>query len=250
MYQINHLNTHDLGIHHKCVRKYISNVLSYRNNQEPRTTEHYFAPTATVTGVGNYQGTVEISFNIVAKDLKNTDHPVTMKISNVVYSNKAGKWESKPVLRDSNGQKLLAGVDYEKEIRYTTKTGKVLTKDDIPKAGEVIQVSVTGKGGYTGTITGTYTITAASISKAKGKIESQEYTGSAITLSSSDFSLTMGKENLVYGKDFEIVEGSYKNNVKKGTASVTIRGLGNYGGEKTLKFKVTGKRFVWFWNLF
>ena len=57
---------------------------------------------------------------------------------------------------------------------------------------------------------------------------------------------------LHYGVDFEIVEGSYKNNVAKGTASVTIRGIsengGLYGGTKTIKFKI-GKRTLdeWFW---
>lgn len=225
-------------------------VLSYRDNQKPAKSSNLFAPTITVTGIGDYQGTVDIKFTIVAKDLKNTTSPVAIKVSNVAYSNKAGQWESKPVLIDSNGQRLLAGVDYDKDLRYTTRTGKVLTKDDTPAAGEVIRVTATGKGNYTGTITGTYTVTAASISKAKGKIENQEYTGSAVTLSGDDFSLKNGKADLIYGKDFEIVEGSYKSNIKKGTASVTIRGLGNYGGEKTLKFKIIGKRFVWFWNLF
>ena len=50
---------------------------------------------------------------------------------------------------------------------------------------------------------------------------------------------------LEYGKDFEIVEGSYRNNLKKGTASVTLRGLGEYGGTKTIKFKIGVRGFFW-----
>ena len=48
----------------------------------------------------------------------------------------------------------------------------------------------------------------------------------------------VGKEELKDG-DFEIV--GYKNNTKKGNAEVTIRGIGNYGGTKTVKFKIAKK---------
>ena len=37
---------------------------------------------------------------------------------------------------------------------------------------------------------------------------------------------------------FEIVEDSYQKNDKKGTAKVTIRGIGEFGGEKVVKFKI------------
>ena len=36
--------------------------------------------------------------------------------------------------------------------------------------------------------------------------------------------------------EYEIVE--YKNHNKEGTAKVTIKGLGKYGGEKTISFKI------------
>ena len=42
--------------------------------------------------------------------------------------------------------------------------------------------------------------------------------------------------------DFEIV--SYANNVNKGTATVTIKGVGNYGGTKTVTFKITQRSFL------
>ncbi len=37
---------------------------------------------------------------------------------------------------------------------------------------------------------------------------------------------------------YEIVPGSYKNNTKKGTAKVMIRGIGEYGGYKEAAFKI------------
>ena len=35
-----------------------------------------------------------------------------------------------------------------------------------------------------------------------------------------------------------IVEDSYQKNDKKGKAKVTIRGIGEFGGEKTITFKI------------
>jgi len=212
--------------------------------------DDYSYPRIVVTGQGDYDGEFELPFTMTKRSLSDKNIPVTIKVGNVAYNKKAGKWMSTPVLVDANGLYLEPGVDYEETFRYVTDSGQELTAKDAPAAGTKIKVIVTGKGYYTGTITGTYTVTKGSIAKAKGKIAAQEYTGSAITLDSDDFSLKIGKTELVYGKDFEVVEGSYQKNIAKGTASVKIRGLGEYGGEKTLKFKITGKKFIWFWNLF
>ena len=46
---------------------------------------------------------------------------------------------------------------------------------------------------------------------------------------------------LTYGVDFEIA--GYENNVNKGTAKVILRGIGKFGGEKTVTFKI-GQRNV------
>ena len=43
--------------------------------------------------------------------------------------------------------------------------------------------------------------------------------------------------------DYEIV--SYTNNVLTGSASVTIKGVGEYGGVKTVKFKIVPKAINW-----
>lgn len=38
-----------------------------------------------------------------------------------------------------------------------------------------------------------------------------------------------------------VLEGSYINNIRKGTAKVTLRGIGEYGGLKTVTFKIGAK---------
>ncbi len=45
---------------------------------------------------------------------------------------------------------------------------------------------------------------------------------------------------LVYGTDFIIV--GYKNNTKKGTATMTVQGIGEYGGTKIVKFSIVSKK--------
>lgn len=50
--------------------------------------------------------------------------------------------------------------------------------------------------------------------------------------------VTRQTETLIYGTDYEIE--SYKNNTKKGIATVTIRGIGRYGGTRTVEFAIVG----------
>lgn len=75
-------------------------------------------------------------------------------------------------------------------------------------------------------------------------MEGKVYNGKEITLTSSDIKVMDGSKELVHGTDYYIV--SYKNNVKKGTATAVIRGLGEYGGTKDVKFKISSKGLKWF----
>ncbi|MBR5579405.1 MAG: hypothetical protein IKW28_10485, partial [Lachnospiraceae bacterium] len=162
------------------------------------------------------------------------------------------KFMSKPVVTDADGKVLKAGQDYD--TAYFNAEGTEMTKKDTPQAGSEITVKVTGKGLYNGgTLTETYTITELDFTKAKIKIKAKAYTGDSIILTKEDIeSVVVNKVDITkdFETSYEIVEGSYSNNVKKGTAKVTLKGLGNYGGNKTVTFKITTKNFVWFWNLF
>ena len=117
-------------------------------------------------------------------------------------------------------------------------------------AGTKVKVKVTGKGAYIGQLEGIYQIKQNDFNKAKISIEPQTYTGKVVTLDKNSITVKIGSETLISGTDYEIVKNSYTNNVKKGTASVTIVGKGNYGGKKTVKFKITARKLSWFWRLF
>ena len=206
---------------------------------------------ATVNLKGNYKGTGSqvVYYDILLKDISET--AVTVK--DVVYSSIAGKYKSTPSLKDTNGKALKAGTDYLKSYVYEldnedgtyTKLG---AKDKVP-AGSTIRVTVSGKGNYTEEVFGYYRILpkGTDISKAVFSVEPREYTGEAVTLDGSSFTKALINKTteLVYGVDYEIV--GYTNNIRKGTASVILHGINDYGGYKTVKFKITGKELWKYW---
>lgn len=161
---------------------------------------------------------------------------------------------------DTNGKALSAGKDYDKSsITYTyadavalerggnKKAGDSLSATDIIPANTRIQVTVNAKAGsyYTGTVKGIYRIIKSDIKSAKVSIPDRIYTGSAIVPEKTDITVTVGGKKLA-ASEFEIV--GCTNNIKKGKASITIKGTGNYGGTKTVKFTIKSKGFTWWWR--
>ncbi len=231
-------------------------TLKYANNKKVTDGSVSKFPTVTVTFKGNYKGTVTKNFFIDPKPIS----AVTITSKDKVYSTKANAWKSAPVLKDTDGKTLKAGTDYEKTITYSTEEDEELP--EVVNAGTVVKVTVTGKGSYTGTVSTTYRIldTGCDISKATFKIANQEYTGSEILI--TDMSQFTGtddaknayitvnkqKEYLVLGEDFEVVPGSYVKNISKGTAKVTFRGINDYGGTKTVSFKIGQRSIVDYWQ--
>ena len=71
-----------------------------------------------------------------------------------------------------------------------------------------------------------------------------------VTLDANDIlQSTINKtEELQFGTDF-VVE-SYSNNFNKGSAKVTFRGIGDYGGSKTVSFKIIARDASAWWQRF
>lgn len=228
-------------------------TLKYSNNKTVADKAAKKAPLVTITGKGSYKGTLKQNFTIVASDLS----VVTISAKNVVYQNKAGICKPTITLKDVDGKTLSAGTDYDKNISYTyakdTKVGQMVKKklvyvvreqgaevdklDIIPVGAEII-ATVNGKNLYEGSKSVRFRFIASDISKASVKIAAQEYTGKAVEPTKNDLTVTIGKTVLAK-TDYVIV--GYENNVKKGTAKMTIRGIGNYGGEKTVTFPIASK---------
>ena len=229
-------------------------TLSYKNNTSVNDGNNpKKLPTVTITGKGNYTGSKSLNFTILPKEISG----LTMTVPDKIQQNKKNTYKSTPKVMDISGKALSSGTDYEKSIRYTYKSDTILkdgtlrkagdevTSKDIPLTDTIIVVTITGKGNYTGTLDGEYRLTKRSIGSAKVSIPAQIYTGKAITPGMNDIKVTYGKETL--GKDdYEII--GYSNNVKKGNGYLTIRGIGNYGGTKKIKFTIKAKGFLWWKN--
>lgn len=144
-----------------------------------------------------------------------------------------------------DGKTLKSSTDYT--VSYTLGDGitKLNAKSTV-SAGSYVCVTVSGKGKYEGSRMTTYRITQANFTKATISVTPQFYTGRAIYLTEEDITVKLAGEDLTYGVDYEILEDSYTNNIKKGNAGVKIRGIGAYGGTKTVKFKIQAKKMETF----
>ena len=208
-------------------------TVSYKNNKKAGA-----AASLTVRGKGNFKGKMEIHFDIAKKDISK----VSMYTPNVPYTGKANKYQSKPILVDADGTRLKAGTDYT--LTYTVED-TALDKRSNPEENTVITVQVDGKGNYSGSRTDTYVLKGTSFTAAKISIRNKDFTGRAVTIDAGDIKTATiktksGTVSLTYGVDYEVV--SYSNNTKKGTATVVFCGIGEYAGEKSVKFKIVNKK--------
>lgn len=229
-------------------------TLSYKNNKKLHSglTEEDVrsnpAPRIIIKGKGNYSGQVEKIFGIKASSLSGGF--LTMKATDIVASNKANMCKPTVTIYDSDGTKLKPKADYNATIKYFyEESGEQVNINDVIPAGTVIRAVAYGldTGFYSekvddlNQISTTFRFVGKNIAAASVAISAQTYTGKAIELSESDITVMMkGVINpLKQGLDYEIT--GYSNNTGKGNATVTIRGIGNYGGEKIVKFKINQK---------
>ena len=231
-------------------------TLSYKNNRAVYDGKSGGkVPVVVIKGKGNFKGSTTLTYTIAGQNLGN----LKAEISDKVYQNKKNAYKSVPKVIDLDGKVLKSGTDYEKDYSYSYGTdtkladgsmrrkGEKIGENDVLPANALVNVSLTGKGNYSGTLNGQYRVTAATVSKSKVTVATQVYSGKEIILDKSQITVKVGRDTLLPA-DYKILEDSYKNNVKKGTASVTIKGTGNYGGTKTVKFKIRAKNMFWWWR--
>lgn len=232
----------------------IDYTLSYQNNKNVSANgKADRKPQVIVKGKGDFKGTRRLDFQITTQEISK----LTLNAADRVYADKGGIYQTKVEIVDIDGKKLSAGKDYDRKLTYQyaadtrvsknvlRKAGSAVLKDDVIPAGTVIRVSAAGMGGYKGTISGEYRITKADIGKAAVKATDQIYTGSPIEPDKSDLEVKLNGKRL--GNEcFEIVK--YDRNVNKGKASVTIKGVGNYGGLRTVNFTIRSRGFLWWWR--
>ena len=233
--------------------------LTYSNNKAVTQENAKKIPTVSITGMGAFSGSVKNAgtFKVVKADLSDQASGIKVTVADAVYADQAGKFMSEPVVQEADGTKLVKGDSKDYTVKYyVVENGNRLEKkqSDGPfDTGTVVEVEVTAaeRSNYTGQVSKEYRIVQANLNDAVFIAKTQTYTGNAITLQAGDFKKAkLGGKPLVYGEDYRIVPGSYKNNVNRGTAELTVEGIGNFGGTKKVTFKIKSSAFRWWWNLF
>ena len=175
-------------------------TVTYKDNTNVGTA------TATVTGKGNYTGSVEAKFNITAKALT----------ASMVQDIAAQTYTGSPIvpkLTVKDGETALS-----KDTDYTVKYRNNLN------AGTAT-VTLTGKGNYSDSVSKTFTIEPKSITPVVTVSGDYTYTGSAITPA---YTVEITKGGLKLGDDQYTVEFSDNTNAGTGKIIVKAKDGGNY----------------------
>lgn len=170
----------------------------------------------TVTGTGNYTGTVTKSFEIAKADISSAT--ISDIDSPVGYTGTAYEPE---VTVTFNGTELALDTDYT--VAYTNNVN----------AGEAT-VTITGTGAhFKGSVEKHFTITAADLSGcAFAPIADVTYNTKAHT---PEVTVAISGRTLEADKDYTV---SYAANVNAGTATVTVTGKGNFTGSANTTFTI------------
>lgn len=226
----------------------------------------------TVEGIGNYGGTIQQEIRVAEKEqiLKNATIVLGAKVKSFEYSGDSVRItpavynaEKKCYYRVINGsiEDPITGkpVVIDPDFAYLVRIGGTYLIQDRDftvsytnnEAVGTATLTIQGKGDYTGTKSINFKIKGKTFSTKNVTVTGMgdaAYTGYPIILSDKDVKLsylagTASESNkpveLKWGKDFKV---AYKNNINKGTVTVTFTGLesGGYTGKITKKFKITG----------
>ena len=201
-------------------------TISYQGTARSAVTDLNTAGNYTMllTGTGNYSGTLALSFRVANGTPVNNLTASSIKAQN--YTGKA--LTPKLTLKDPVTRKTLkAGTHYN--IAY---------ENNVNAGTASIVIQGIEANGYVGTRRITFTIQPCEIKKVSSKILDKKiyYTGTAQT---PRVSLSYKKMGLVEGLDYQI---SYSSNISKGKGIITLTGLGNYTGSRTLNFTISARK--------
>lgn len=169
----------------------------------------------TLRGKGDFRGWHSVPFAITKASIAGAD---IAAIPDQVYARDERRPE--PVV-SFNGAKLVRGTDYD--VAY----------EDNENAGTA-KVIVRGKGNFAGERSASFTIAPASMTSVKAdKVADQVYSGAPLEPNLPFF---FNGSYLVKGDDYDIV--ACDGNIDVGTATVTVRGKGNFAGERAISFAI------------
>ena len=182
--------------------------------------------TATITGIGNYQGSLSSEFTIKPCDLSKVT--ITPQNASLTYNRNAQMPEYSLSLNDFA---LVAGTDYTVEDASKTDVG----------TGYPVKFTAVEPGNFTGEATATFSIEQLDFSENativfENDIASFKYTGELIV---PTVSVVDNFDNtLVEGEDYTLANPG---NTNIGKYQITATGKGNYKGEVTAEYIIREK---------
>lgn len=182
-------------------------TVSYKNNTEPGTA------TLSVTGKGNYSGSISKTFKITARAIND----VEVTVPDTVFT---GVQVRPDVVVSYGNYQFINNSDYTLSFKDNVNIGTA-------------SVVVTGKNHLSGSRTVTFPIEKADISSTEIAVKNATFTGSAVK---SAVDVRLGNVTLKEGTHYTL---SYKNNVNAGTAQVTVSGKGSLEGAVTKNFTIS-----------
>ena len=181
-------------------------TVSYKNNTELGTA------TLTVSGKGNYSGSVSKNFTISVRPISD----VTITVPDAVFT---GTQITPDVTVSYGNHQFTGNSDYTLAYKDNTKVGTA-------------SVTVTGKNHLSGSQTVTFPISKADISSTEIAVKNTTFTGSAVKPS---VTVKLGDITLKENTDYTL---SFKNNIKVGTAQVIVTAKGSLEGAVTKDFTI------------
>lgn len=206
--------------------------VTYTNNIKPG------AAMITITGKNGFAGSTYGSFTIKETEMTSYNTSVYGFSSSYVYD---GTYHNPSVTVSVNGQTLKANTDYTVKYSNNRNVSSAYNKAKIT-------ITAVAGSGYTGSVTEEFSIVGKSIygctaSFTNGK-DSSAYTGSVVvpSITVKDGLYTGLRAGLDYTVTYKNADGKAVASMKDaGKYTVVITGTGNYSGELTLSYEITGK---------
>lgn len=229
--------------------------VTYYNNTNASTTvtDPKKLPYLKITGAGNYTGSTDkddkgekLTFTIWEKDID--DFSVTAAVTDLIDNGK----EQAVKIAVKDGKRTLSSGRQYRITTITDERGKEIYKYDKQKPTAKVKakgtyaVTLEGLGNYSGTKTEKLKVVGEEYMLSKAvitRIPDQIYTGNKIELENILEVKNKKGDSLEYNEDYTAV---YTNNIKAGTAKVTIKAKNGsgYAGSKTASFKIKKRTIV------
>lgn len=178
--------------------------VTYSNNKNVGTANY------TITGQGNYAGTITGTFEIKPRPINSYNIEVSPIDNQSVGDTPDIKIYDRGI---SSTRPLTYGTDYTYTISGNDKVGTA-------------KVIIVGQGNYTGSIERTFQVKdSLKNSFVSYIIKDYDYTGSIIN---PILTVKSGTKTCVLNRDYKIVGGD---KINAGTYSFSLVGMGDYGGE-------------------